>query len=93
MEIWNSMIVHEQPVVAIGHHTTFLAEQTLSGCEACDELASVPFGSLVLDFTGYDPADATCILPRVGECPCCRADIFETTLVRRKHLPRIARLS
>ena len=91
MEIRNSMIVHEQPIVAIGHHTTFLAEQTLTGCAACDERASIPFGSLVLDLTGYDPSDAACILPRAGQCPSCRAEMFEMTLVRRKHLPRIAR--
>ena len=73
---------YDQLVLAVGHHTAFIAEQELSGCQACDELASVPFSSLVLELSGFSSSDAVCILPRPNECPRCKTRVLETTLVR-----------
>src|SRR5919197_3764915 len=74
--------VSKDLVLAVGHHTAFVAEQELTGCQACDELASVPFSSLVLELSGVSPSEAACILPRPNECPRCKAKIVEATLVR-----------
>jgi len=77
-------------VLAVGHHTAFIAEQELTSCQACDELASVPFSSLVLELSGVSPSEAACILPRPNECPRCKAKVVETTLVRPLSPSRVA---
>jgi hypothetical protein len=83
METRGYVVAIEKPVVAVGHHTAFVAEQELSGCEACTESASIPFEAVVLELTGYNPSEATCILPQPSECPRCSASIVENTRVYR----------
>ena len=82
MKTKQDAVCYDRVILAIGHHTAFIAEQELTGCQACDELASVPFSFVVLELSGFNPSEATCILPRPNECPRCRARVVETTLVR-----------
>jgi hypothetical protein len=84
METMGNIASLQKSVVAVGHHTAFIAEHTLSGCEACTPLASVPFETIVLEMGGYNPSETTCILPQPNECPQCSASVMETTLVYRE---------
>ena len=83
MEAKEYVVGLARPILAVGHHTAFIAEQGVTGCEACSEFASMPFEHVVLELSGYGPFEASCILPQANECPRCNAAIVEATLVCR----------
>jgi hypothetical protein len=68
-------------VVTVSQHTVFLAEAAIRQCGSCSELPGVPF-SQILDRVGnYSSGGVDYILPVLGHCPFCQAQLSEQTIV------------
>ena len=56
-------------------------ERLLSGCQTCSDGAELPFDAILLRVTGDDPGITNYVLEHPANCPRCRSEITEKTLV------------
>ena len=56
-------------------------ERLIIGCERCSEGAELPFDGILERVTGNDPSSTNYILEHPANCPRCRAEIKEKTMV------------
>jgi hypothetical protein len=72
----------QQVVVLIEASTLRKAERLIESCEACNpDGAEIPFDNILDRVTGSDPSVTDYILELPAECPDCRSEILEKTLV------------
>jgi hypothetical protein len=58
------------------------AELQILSCEKCDpEAAEIPFDNVLDRITGNDPDITDYVLAEPAECPRCKQDVTEKTLV------------
>jgi hypothetical protein len=67
-------------VIAVGEASLLLAQQRVSGCEACSNSASLRFDALLRQVIGSRQATEY-FLGFSTQCPTCEAPIVENTLV------------
>ena len=69
-------------VVLINAATLREAERMIESCEFCNpEVAEIPFDNILDRATGSDPSVMDCLLETAANCPNCRRDILEKTLI------------
>jgi hypothetical protein len=68
-------------VVAISKDSLFIAQQLVTGCEACDPNASVSFSTVLGEVTKRTDSVTDYIVCEPAKCGKCGAAIVETTLV------------
>lgn len=72
----------EQLVVLISADTLRKAEQLIESCEGCNpEKAEIPFDNILDRVTGSDPSVTDYLLEEPAQCPNCRGEVLEKTLV------------
>jgi hypothetical protein len=75
----------EQQVVLIDAETLRKAEKLIESCEHCNpEGAEIPFDNILDRVTRSDPSVRDYILESPTNCPSCRHEILEKTLVEPK---------
>jgi len=71
-----------QNVVLVDVGTLRQAERLIVGCESCSpEDAEIPFDNVLDLVTGSDPSITDYILEEPVNCPQCRRQVMEKTLV------------
>lgn len=74
-------------IVLVDDETMHKAERLIEGCEACSDIAQVPFDA-VLDFAkGSDSMVTDYLMERPARCPKCFRQIREKTLVVARAIP------
>src|SRR5579862_6096774 len=68
-------------VIAASHDSIYIAEQLITGCEACDPTANRLFTGVLDKITKRTDGLADYILCEAAKCPKCAATILESTLV------------
>jgi hypothetical protein len=71
----------DQKVVLIDAPILRKAERLIESCEHCNPVAEIPFDWILDRVTGSDPSVTDYILEQLGQCPNCRHDILEKTLI------------
>jgi hypothetical protein len=72
----------KQNVVLVDASTLRQAERLVESCEHCnEEHAQIPFDNILDRVTGSDPRVTDYILEAPANCPNCRRDVLEKTLV------------
>jgi hypothetical protein len=72
----------DQTVVLVDPATLRQAEQFIESCEHCNPKdAEIPFDNLLDQVTGADPSVTDYLLEEPAECPLCRHDVLEKTLI------------
>jgi hypothetical protein len=72
----------QQHVVLINTAALREAEQLIESCQLCNsEVAEIPFNCLLDLVTGADPSVTDYVLEQPAECPSCRREILEKTLI------------
>ena len=56
-------------------------ERLLVGCEKCSKGAALPFDGILERVTGNDPSSTAYVLEHPANCPRCRSEIKEKTMV------------
>jgi hypothetical protein len=74
-------ILPEFEVVAVSKESLYMAQQLVTGCEACDSKASRSFSSVLDDVMGRTDRLTNYIVCEPANCTRCGAAIVETTLV------------
>ena len=74
-------LLTELKVVAISKESLFIAQQLVTGCEACDPSASRTFSAVLDKATNRMDGVTDYILCEPAKCNQCGAGIVETTLV------------
>ena len=58
------------------------AEKLIESCEHCNpEGAEIPFDNILDRVTGSDPSVTDYVLEQPAECPNCKGEILEKTLI------------
>jgi hypothetical protein len=68
-------------VVTVSQHTVFLAEAAIIECGSCSRSPAVPFSRVLDTVSTHSSGPADYILPVLGRCPSCQAQIHEETMV------------
>jgi hypothetical protein len=72
----------QQNIVLVDAATLRKAERLIESCEHCNEEdAQIPFDDILDRVKGADPKVTDYILEAPANCPNCRREILETTLV------------
>ncbi|HME99555.1 MAG TPA: hypothetical protein VKK06_06720 [Terriglobia bacterium] len=75
----------QQNVVLINTATVHEAERLIESCECCNpEGAEIPFDNILDRVTGSDPSVTDYILEAPANCPNCRCEILEKTLIETR---------
>jgi hypothetical protein len=74
-------ILPELEVVAVSKDSLYMAQQFVTGCEACDPKASRSFSSVLDEVMGRTDRLTNYIVCEPANCAHCGAAIVETTLV------------
>jgi hypothetical protein len=78
-------IPEEQKVIFVDTATLHKAEKLIDSCEHCNvEGAEIPFDNILDRVTGSDPSVTDYVLEQPAECPNCKRDILEKTLIEPK---------
>ena len=56
-------------------------QRLLIGCQTCSDDAELPFDAILHRVTGNDPSLTNYVLEHPANCPRCRSEITEKTLV------------
>jgi len=76
-------------VVTVSQHTVFLAEAAIIQCASCSKSAGVPFVQILEKVANHPSREVDYILPVLGRCPFCQAELNEQTIVIPR--PRLLR--
>jgi len=72
----------DQNIVLISRHQLRWAEKLIVACEVCSpRYAEISFDTILDRITGHDPAVTDYIFEAPANCPQCRRQINEKTLV------------
>jgi hypothetical protein len=72
----------QQNVVLVDAATLRKAERLIESCQHCNEEdAQIPFDNVLDRVTGSDPSVTDYILEEPANCPNCRREVLEKTLV------------
>jgi uncharacterized protein with PIN domain len=72
----------QQVVVLVQSATLRQAERLIDACEHCNEEdAQIPFDNILDRVTGSDPSVTDYTLEQLAQCPLCRREILEKTLI------------
>jgi hypothetical protein len=74
----------EQRVLLVDALTLRRAERLIESCEHCNPQGADPFDNILDRVTGSDPSVTDYILESPAECPNCRSEILEKTLIEPK---------
>jgi hypothetical protein len=75
----------DQNLVLVNVATLREAERLIESCEGCNpEGAEIPFDAVLDRVTGSDPSVTDYVLEQPAECPNCKRDILEKTLIEPK---------
>jgi hypothetical protein len=82
--LFDSVPKQQHVIVRINAATVRKASALIETCEHCNEEGSeFPFVVILDRVTGSDPKVTDYILEVPGNCPACRGEILEKTLVQR----------
>ncbi|HEY2382479.1 MAG TPA: hypothetical protein VGK48_14985 [Terriglobia bacterium] len=68
-------------VIATSRDSVYIAQQRVTGCEACDPTASRPFSGVLDEITKRNEVLTDYFLCEPAQCSRCSAPILESTLV------------
>jgi hypothetical protein len=80
---WFELVPDAQNVIVIAAATVRDVENHIESCENCNpDVAELPFAWILDQVTESDPRITDYILETPAQCPRCRAEIIEKTLIK-----------
>ena len=74
-------------LVTVSQAAVTQAERAIEACHRCSEKADVSFSRVLHSFRRNYEHQVEYILPVLAQCPTCRGDIDENTIVKVKQNP------